>query len=185
MPKVASNFLDKYIVETGLNIETFPRGRRHLPVSAIENREEYYTFGFIRNPWDYQIAYYYFASENLNPSSEYMDLYPTFEDFLNRKTYHRKTLYDNDDYWLSTRHEIVFEGIDYIEKIEQKEKAFDFICDKFNLKPKMNIIEFENNVGRVNASNRDRDYRIYYTDELAQLVADKEKFIIDKYGYKF
>ncbi|WP_258105484.1 sulfotransferase family 2 domain-containing protein [Marinoscillum sp. MHG1-6] len=38
---------------------------------------------------------------------------------------------------------------------------------------------------RTNTSERDKDYRKYYDEESVKLVQQKEKFIIEKYGYSF
>lgn len=38
---------------------------------------------------------------------------------------------------------------------------------------------------KSNTSNRDSDYRRYYTDELAELLYAKDRYIIDRFGYTF
>lgn len=38
---------------------------------------------------------------------------------------------------------------------------------------------------KENQSRRNRNYRVYYTPELRQLVAEREKYIIEKFDYSF
>jgi hypothetical protein len=41
------------------------------------------------------------------------------------------------------------------------------------------------NSKKQNQSRRNKDYRVYYTPELRQLVAEREKYIIEKFNYSF
>lgn len=56
---------------------------------------------------------------------------------------------------------------------EQASEIFDIDIKKLNSRPKSNGFK------------RHKDYREYYNDELIEMVYRKDKYIFDKFGYKF
>jgi len=65
-------------------------------------------------------------------------------------------------------------------KLEDLEREFSKIF-ALDLKHQQKFV----NSKRQNQSRRSKDYRVYYTPELRQLVAEREKYIIETFNYSF
>jgi len=66
---------------------------------------------------------------------------------------------------------------DFIGRFENLQEDFDTVCSIMNI--------LSTDVGHLNRSE-DRDYRTYYTsNETKDLVAAKDRWVIDRFGYTF
>lgn len=69
-------------------------------------------------------------------------------------------------------------AIDMVDKFEDFEKSFQRFCEAVNINPVPELTH--GNKGKYNIPWRD-----IYTQELIDMVAEKEKWVIDKFGYTF
>lgn len=157
----------------------------HKIAREIDNLNNYFSFAFIRNPYEKVLSSYFYWSEKKSDTFvRFSKEYPTFDKFINnyeistkQEKYHFE--YNNWDY-VSDGEKII---IDYVGKFDNIEEDFinvQKLCgiqDKklFTL-PKLNNTKHE-------------FWKTYYNDELANIVYDKwaqdfEKFNFDKFSYK-
>jgi chondroitin 4-sulfotransferase 11 len=158
-------------------------GRRHL--SALEMEaiiapdiwNSYFKFAFVRNPWDRLVSWYHMCTQAVhhNNFSRYIkDNAPTFADFLTRTTtgIAAKTTWNQLDYVTDERGQVM---IDFIGRYETLHEDLSVVTRRLAL-------PFD--VPHENKS-RHRNYREYYTDETAGIVARRFEKDIRHFGYEF
>jgi hypothetical protein len=145
---------------------------------------ECFKFTFVRNPWDRLVSAFFYlknqhmmsnqcwAKENL---SQFQDFNTFVTQWLNRENLWSFV------FFRPQYHFICFEG---------KQPAVDFIGFYENLAPDFAVIrdriKSSAQLGEKNRnSQRERDYREYYTDETRNLVADLYAEDIEMFGYNF
>jgi len=116
------------------------------------------VFTCVRNPWDRLVSWYAYA----NPDK-------TFDEFV-------RDLYEIESPVNSPIQGDYFDGIKYnyvllFEHLESDWKSMQ----KLLRGPSLDA---------MNKSNH-KPYQQYYTPELAGVVADKEKYVIERFGYTF
>ncbi len=94
---------------------------------ALPNKlfNSYFKFGFVRNPWDWQVSLYHFALQN--PKHHQHDLIKrmhSFDEYIDWRI--------NKD--LRLQKDFLYDGnellVNYIGKIESLENDLKIICDK-------------------------------------------------------
>ena len=138
-----------------------------------------FKFAFVRNPWDLQVSSYYHIRRE---RPHLMAGYEKFENFLRYKLdparpyqYHIDTSIElQSDYLVDLNGKMI---VDFVGHFENIETDFQVACRRIGLKPPILA-------HRRKARNR-VDYRSYYTDETAMLIADHFKSDIDRFNYKF
>jgi hypothetical protein len=104
----------------------------------------------------------------------YLKLYSHRKDFKNIDSAKKLVEYDRNENFM-----------DHIIRNEHLEKDLIQLANKMNY-DKDRLQEILNqNQQRTNKSNRKRDYRSYYNQESAELVAKYESYLIKKYDYNF
>ena len=135
--------------------------------------DDYYTFGFTRNPWDwiYSLFLRVLNSKIHVLHKQLMDMGGTFPDFANwYLTGQRKKC--QVDFFTDGKGKIL---VDDLLKYENFEAEIAKFAVRFNMKiePK-----------RMN-SYKHGNYRTYYDEKLRQLVAERLKDDIKLGGYEF
>ena len=145
--------------------------------------EEFYDklfkFAFVRNPWDLQVSSFHHIRRERPHLMQGMD---DFESFLRWKLdpdrpyqYHIDTSIElQSDYLVDLHGKVI---IDFIGHYENLQEDFDHVCHTIGVSP----FQLPH---RRKASDRD-DYRRYYSDETAELVAGHFKRDIELFGYRF
>ena len=144
---------------------------------AMNFWHESFRFSFVRNPWDRHVSCYHafgdtdqlsFEDWILSGSLIRHDFSLLFTgdirpDILNQSSF----LLDRDGNDMT----------DFIGRFENLQEDFDTVCSIMNI--------LSTDVGHLNRSE-DRDYRTYYTsNETKDLVAAKDRWVIDRFGYTF
>ena len=153
----------------------------HVSASEVKSKlglsyNEYFTFAFVRNPWDWKVSLYKFICKRKN--HQYHELYKGYKDFTD---YIKNTEYEVDTS-MNTRlqSEYIFDNneliLDYVGRFENLQEDFDIICDKIGIPRKQ--------LPHKNKSKR-RHYTEYYDEEAKQIVAEKYAKDIEYFGYKF
>lgn len=138
-------------------------------------REKYYTFTFVRNPYD-RLVSEFFWRKNLH--KDFAEI--TFDDFVKcswdedtqRKCSIRQHIRSMSDY--------VYDGdkccVDYVGRYENLQDDFNIICD--NIGVARSQLKCKN-------SNFHHDYRCYYNSELYHIVTTKYATDLKNFDYAF
>ena len=160
----------------------FPRHAKVIAAKEMLPRELFdnlFKFAFVRNPWDLQISsYHHIRRERPHLLAGIND----FEQFLRWKLdparpyqYHIDTSIElQSDYLVDLNGKII---VDFIGKYEQLQEDFDEVCRRIGITSKTLP-------HKRKATNRG-DYRQYYNDDTARLVADYFRRDIENFGYSF
>lgn len=135
--------------------------KQHMSLNdfPLAAQEEYFSFAFVRNPWDRIMSAYLYA-ERLGHKS-------TFKSFLKSNTFndHRKT-----------QSSFLNKNIDFIGRFENLQEDFNLICQKLGFESKK--LPHENKTIHEH-------YTKWYTDENKKLVQDRYSEDIEAFNYKF
>ena len=82
----------------------------------------------------------------------------------------------SQDYFLLDKNGLL--GIDVLGSMEKIEDSFNTFCDAVNISPAPEL-------KHSNKSVYSKPYSSYYNEELIDMVAQKEKWVIDEFGYDF
>jgi len=146
--------------------------------------DEYFTFTFIRNPWDRAVSdYMHFTRPNspfkhITKGSSLKDYllcrngYETINHLHNQRGRgdHFRSQYD---YILDENQKPI---INYIGRFENLQEDFNIVCDKTGMPRQL--------LPHKNKSNH-KHYTEYYDDETRKIVAEKYAKDIEYFGYKF
>ncbi len=138
-----------------------------------------FKFAFVRNPWDLQVSSFHHIRRERPHLIEGLD---DFESFLRWKLkadrpyqFHIDTSIElQSDYLIDLRGKVI---VDFIGRYENLADDFRQACAKIGIDP-------PRLPHKRQATDR-KDYRRYYTDETAQLIADRFKTDIEMFGYAF
>jgi len=147
-----------------------------LPREIFQNL---FKFACVRNPWDLQVSSYHHIRRE---RPHLMAGHDKFENFLRYKLdpsrpyqYHIDTSIElQSDYLVDLNGKVI---VDYIGRFEDLEKDFRESCRRIGIDPPQLA-------HRRKAKNR-LDYRSYYTDATAELIADRFKPDVELFDYKF
>jgi len=136
--------------------------KQHLPLIEYpdEQRQTYYCFTFVRNPWDLLLSEYYYSHDYRQTQ---------FKDFLLSPKHTSK-------YHLMPQHEFINDDIDYIGRFENLQIDFNEVCDKIGI-PRQQLSHSNKTVHK--------HYAEYYNDETRDIVAKKYAKDIEIFGYEF
>jgi hypothetical protein len=161
----------------------FPRHAK--AIAAYENIGEpfwsqLFKFVFVRNPWDLQVSSWHHLQRVPNAPTDQFD---DFEAFLRHK-------FDRDrpfEYYFEASRQIQshyltdLDGriiVDFVGRFERLHQDFEEACRRGGI-PQITLPH------RRHSRERKKDYRIYYDDVTAQLVADHYAEDIRRFGYTF
>lgn len=143
-----------------------PDIRDTMPKAAFDNA---YSFGFVRNPWDWTVSAFHYAQQTpANPEHEIASSFKTLLDYVAYR----------EDNFPRQQSSFLFEGdkqiVTKVGKFENLAEDFEEITDAIGIKatlPKRNV------------SSRSRDWRKYYDDETYDRVARLYARDIELLGY--
>lgn len=139
-----------------------------------------FKFAFVRNPWDLQVSSFHHIRRE---RPQYLGGHREFGDFLRWKfapgrpyQYHIDTSLEQQSDYLVDLHGTVI--IDFIGRYERLEEDFAEVCRRLEL-AHLTLPH------RRQATDRARDYRGYYCEATAELVARHFARDIELLGYRF
>lgn len=142
--------------------------------------ESLFKFAFVRNPWDLQVSSYHHLKRE---RPHLLQGHDTFDDFLRWKLdperpwqYHLDTSITlQTDYLVDLRGNKL---VDFVGHYESLHDDWATICQRLNIA----VAELPH---KRQATDRTRDYRSYYDDRSAELVATHFARDVDMLGYRF
>lgn len=136
---------------------------------------EYYKFGFVRNPWSRTVSLY------LRKEGIQMRDKMTFEEFVNWFNYSSDTCVhptqkkNQLDWFLDEQGEV---AVDFIGKFENLENDWKIISEKINA---TDVLPHAN----LNTISKGKHYSEYYTDKTKEIIRNKFIVDIEKFEYDF
>ncbi len=161
----------------------FPRHAKVVAAKELLPREffeQLYKFGFVRNPWDLQVSSYHHIRRE---RPQFMAGHQDFGAFLRWKLdperpyqYHIDTSIEwQTDYLVDLHGRLV---VDFIGRYERLHDDFETACAHIGIPtPALPHVR--------RATDRSKDYRSYYTENTAELVANHFRRDIEMLGYTF
>lgn len=142
--------------------------KKLLPYKIYDN---FYKFGFVRNPWDWQVSLYHYALKNSNHHQHNLiKAMKGFDEYIEWRVFKDKKLqkyyFTDDDGPLI---------VDFIGKLENISKDILHIC---------NVLNIDISLKHLNKSEH-RNYRSYYNKMTIKLVEEHFKEDIEFFGYTF
>ncbi len=146
-----------------------PRHAKVVAAKELLPREFFqslFKFAFVRNPWDLQVSSFHHIRRE---RPQYLGGHDSFEGFLRWKLdpdrpyqYHVDTSIElQSDYLIDLQGRLV---VDFIGRYERLQQDFATACTRIGIPPPPLPHARQ-------ARDRGKDYRVYYTDETAELVA--------------
>lgn len=169
---------------TGHKLGTkFPRHSKIIAAREMlpaEHFNQLFKFTFVRNPWDLQVSSFHHIRRE---RPQVMNGIDNFNEFMRWKfnperpyQYHIDTSLQLQSDYLVDLHGNKL--VDFIGRTENLQEDFDKACDTIGIKP-MRLPQ-----KRV-AKDRGKDYRAYYADDTAALVAQYFARDIEMFAYDF
>ena len=160
----------------------FPRHAKIIAAKEMLPKEYFdrlYKFAFVRNPWDLQVSSYHHLRRE---RPRLLEGITDFSTFVRRKLdperpyqYHLDTSIERQsDYLVDLSGRIVADFVGHYERLQED---FDLICEQIG-------IGRRRLPHRRKAADRE-DYRRYYDDQTADLVAEYFRRDIENFGYAF
>jgi hypothetical protein len=142
--------------------------KNSLPPEVFEG---FYKFGFVRNPWDWQVSLYHYMRKEKTHYQHNLIKKMDFEAYLDWRVKHDRHL--QKDFFTDKKNNLI---VDYIGKIENLREDFQQVCSRVNL---VGI-----DLPHINRSNH-KGYKTYYNDRLVKLVESNFKEDIEFFNYTF
>lgn len=156
------------------------------------NWNSYFKYTTIRNPWVRYVSFYVWAEnkiieiDNMIKSKEPIsqleqDAFRNLTNLFKNNNYNQYLILKNiinqepsqNSYFIDNNKILV----DYIARTETISVDFQFLCNKVGITPAP-ALKHEN-------KNKAYNYKDFYDQELIDLVAYKEKYIIENYNYQY
>lgn len=179
IPKTAGTSIESLFINNA-HIKDVPG--KHNMVSDIgsEFLKKYFTFTFVRNPWDRMVSYYNFRLKRSFDMYNHGDSFKEWIRFLcsdevqNIKAYQfNLAIKSQYEFLVSKSNEI---SVDFIGRFENFQEDFNTICDKIGMP--------QQKLPHKNATNH-KHYTEYYDDESREIVAEKYAKDIEYFNYEF
>lgn len=154
----------------------------YIKSNGREIWNDYFTFSFVRNPWDWLVSNFFWDLENIRECQKtgrtmkkrrkfiLQDCDLDFETFLLKGA-------EKPEWFVFTRMKDYVEGVDFVGRFENLQSDFDKICDKIS-KPKEKLPHLKKSHGR-------KHYSHYYNNETRDIAYNLFKEDIDFFNYKF
>jgi hypothetical protein len=160
-----------------------PRHAKVVAAKELLPREVFealFKFAFVRNPWDLQVSSFHHIRRE---RPQYLGGHEDFAGFLRWKLdperpyqYHVDTSIElQSDYLIDLHGQLV---VDFIGRYERLPEDYAEACRRIGIPPP--ALPHERR-----ATDRKKDYRSYYTDDTADLVARHFQRDIEILGYRF
>ncbi|MEM9884883.1 MAG: sulfotransferase family 2 domain-containing protein [Bacteroidota bacterium] len=170
--------LHRFQMKIGLRAKNHHKiSDNHLTALQIKEKlsnkafDQYFKFGFVRNPWDWQASLYRYALKNKkHKQHEIISRMKDFESYLKWRVKHdfrlqKAFFYDENDNCL----------VNFIGKYENLAPDFQYVCQQIKVKEHLE---------HRNQSQKRQAYLKAYTSETIALVQEYYAEDIATFGYE-
>ena len=159
--------------------------------------EDYFKFSIVRNPWSRYVSFCSYVFDRVSFFESHMDSLDKKSEaykrlrrqntcyigLIKKADNDRKKLMKNLIETIPTQYNFLSESdgsvqIDMIATTENLNEDIKIFCKKVGIKEDLKI-------SHANKSSRSEPIKDYYTQELIDTVAEKESWVIEKFGYDF
>ena len=132
--------------------------------------DSYYKFGFVRNPWDWQVSLYTFMLKEKNHHQHTLvKSFANFDEYIDWRVHEDLTLqksffYSNDEFLM-----------DFVGKFENLEEDFSKVCKRLKL---------DATLPYLNKSREDNRFVNFYSKNSFEMILQAYKEDIDLFGYQ-
>lgn len=136
-----------------------------------EQYDQYFTFAFVRNPWDWQVSLYkYMLREPRHHQHELAKSFSGFDDYLKWRC--EQEVRFQKDYVCNESDQPI---VEFIGRLENIEADFAKICERIGISVA---------IPHANVSSK-TPYQEFYTEKTRQMVQDTFAPDIDLFDYQF
>lgn len=163
----------------GLKFPRHAKAVAALEMLPTDVYQGFFKFVIVRNPWDLQVSSYHHIRRE---KPEVLDGVNSFGDFLKRKFDPERPYNYMLDISAERQHEYITDLrgnviVDFMGRYESLADDFHTICQRIGI-PTPALPHLRKATDR-------KDYRRYYTDQLAELVAEHYRRDLEILGYTF
>jgi hypothetical protein len=176
VPKTATTSIQECLLEFG-DCELVPPKHKYAKQAkaelAPEIWDEYFKFAFVRNPYDWMLSWYFYRQR------------PQFREGKGHQRYTGNTSFEDfirfDKEWPTTQIEFLTDDdgkclVDFIGRYENLQHDFNVVCSQLDLP------EFKLPARNVSANDVSPDR--FYKGDLANIVKQRETWLIEKFNYQ-
>jgi len=167
-------FIFVHVYKTGgTSIEEALGGKSNVSVHErlenIINWKDYFSFGFVRNPWDRAVSSYMFQARS--PHIQQQQLFSgTFEEYI------ISTFLKQGDTKSYVQYSKV-KNCNFIGRFEHLHDDFKRVCKDIKVLPVPKLQHIY--------KTEHKHYSEYYNDELKEIIAETRKGDIETFGFTF
>ena len=131
--------------------------------------EEYFKFGFVRNPWDWQVSLYTFMLKDAkHHQHEFVKSLKDFDEYIDWRVHHdlhlQKSFFYEENNCL----------MDFIGKFENINEDFSKICDLLGIQVALPYL---------NRSREDKRFTHFYSQKSIDMIYEAFKEDIELFNY--
>ncbi len=142
--------------------------KRHLPEQVYS---DFFKFAFVRNPWDRLVSsYYYLLNNRMHHRHRRVCSLRDFEEYVNYEAWRNKM--SQTAFLVQPDGRLI---VDFVGRFETLREDFAHVG---------RVLKLDVSLPHINRTLH-RDYRSYYTDRTARLVAEYWREDIEMFGYTF
>lgn len=131
------------------------------------NFYEFYSFTFVRNPFDRLVSEYFYLKNRIELSNNIK------KELIYLANQNESGAMGNHCMY---QHKFINDEINFIGKVENLQEDFNIVCDKIGI-PRQQLSHYN--------KTKHKHYTEYYDDETREIVAQKYAKDIDLFGYEF
>jgi len=137
--------------------------------------DEYYTFAFVRNPWDWQVSLYEYTKGEPNHFQHELISSQTFDEYIEWRV-QGNNLQSQYSFLSDDGSDKAPVSLDFIGKFETLNHDFN------ELRLRLGI---NGELPHINKSKREKNYRDYYSNKSRDQIAEAAQIDIGTFGYEF
>ena len=182
IPKTGGTSIEKYIL--GNASVAKKQNNKHNTVTEYMNKtgklfDKYFSFSFVRNPYDFLVSYYKFRMKMINGEFGRTERFMRKKYFKSNFKHWIMNNFYNDPRVITHLDFLSYDSklkVDFIGKFENLQEDFNIICDKIGIP--------QQELPHINKTKHEH-YTEYYDEETKQIVAEKYAKDSEYFGYKF